>query len=174
MTASHKTAHAVIACALMFVALAPRAQSVAPPPLKLGVIVAATGPAAGLGTAARSGALLAQKQLNAAGGVGGRQVQLLIRDDATNPDTALTHANELVRAEKVDVVVALTTTASSIAVGSVTSTSVGPADFVLGHRRNHRARTQVRRPPGREPGRQREGVSRLRAQRRSEEDGGAV
>jgi branched-chain amino acid transport system substrate-binding protein len=126
MTASHKTAHAVIACALMFVALAPRAQSVAPPPLKLGVIVAATGPAAGLGTAARSGALLAQKQLNAAGGVGGRQVQLLMRDDATNPDTALTHANELVHTEKVDLVVALTTTASSIAVGSVTSTSVLP------------------------------------------------
>ena len=96
---------------------------VQPPPLRIGVVVAATGAAAGLGTAARTGALLAQKQINAAGG---RQVQLLLRDDATNPDTALTHANELVRTEKVDVVVALTTTASSISIGGVTSAGPTP------------------------------------------------
>src|SRR5258705_7884768 len=81
-------------------AFASQAQTTAPPPLRIGVVVAATGPAAGLGTAARTGALLAQKQINASGG---RPVQLLLRDDATNPDTALTHANELVRTEKVDV-----------------------------------------------------------------------
>src|SRR5712671_1216628 len=97
--------------------------AVPPPPLRIGVVVSATGAAAGLGTAARTGALLAQKQINAAGG---RQVQLLLRDDATNPDTALTHANELVRTEKVDVLVALTTTASSISIGGVTSATPTP------------------------------------------------
>lgn len=98
-----------------------QAQTASLPPLRLGVIVAATGPAAVLGAAARTGALLAQKQINAAGGVDGRKVELLLRDDATNPDTALTHANELVRSEKVEAVIALTTTASSIAIGGVTS-----------------------------------------------------
>lgn len=106
-------------CTLLALPQAAHAQT--PPPLKLGVIVAATGPAALLGTAARSGALLAQKQINAAGGVNGRQVQLLLRDDATNPDTALTHANELVRGEKVEALIVLTTAASSIAAGGVTS-----------------------------------------------------
>lgn len=96
-------------------------QAQTQPPLKIGVIVAATGPAAIMGTAARSGALLAEKQINASGGLNGRTVQLLVRDDATNPDTALTHANELVRSQKVDVLLALTTTASSISVGGVTS-----------------------------------------------------
>lgn len=116
----------LLAIALAGCSLAGQAQPLTQPPLKLGVIVAATGPAAGLGGAARSGALLAQKQINAAGGVGGRQVQLLLRDDATNPDTALTHANELARTEKVDIVLALTTTASSIAIGGVTSASGMP------------------------------------------------
>ncbi|NDZ17334.1 ABC transporter substrate-binding protein [Variovorax sp. WS11] len=120
MTAFPHPAAVLVAASLFACALSAQAQQ---PPLKLGVIVAATGPAAALGTAARSGALLAQKQLNAAGG---RQVQLLLRDDATNPDTALTHANELVRGEKVDVVIALTTTASSIAVGGVTSAGPTP------------------------------------------------
>src|SRR5882672_8761566 len=102
------TSRLTLATASAAFAFASQAQTTAPPPLRIGV-VAATGPAAGLGTAARTGALLAQKQINASGG---RPVQLLLRDDATNPDTALTHANELVRTEKVDVVVALTTTAS--------------------------------------------------------------
>ncbi|SDH85510.1 ABC transporter substrate-binding protein [Variovorax sp. OV700] len=111
------------ACSIVCVAVPAWAQQ---PPLKVGVIAAVTGPAALTFAAARSGALLAQKQINAAGGVGGRQVQLLIRDDATNPDSALTHANELVRTEKVDVIVALTTTASSIAIGGVTTAAVTP------------------------------------------------
>lgn len=101
--------------------IAPASQAQTQPPLKLGVIVAATGPAAVMGTAARSGALLAEKQINASGGIGGRQVQLLVRDDATNPDTALTHANELVKGQQVDVLIVLSTTASSISVGGVTS-----------------------------------------------------
>jgi len=102
------------------------AQPSSQPPLRIGLIVAATGPAALLGTASRSGALLAQKQINAAGGVNGREVQLLVRDDATNPDTALTHANELVRGSKVDVMVTLTTTASTIAVGGITHSAQMP------------------------------------------------
>jgi branched-chain amino acid transport system substrate-binding protein len=89
-------------------------------PVKVGLIVSATGPAAVLGTTARTGALLAAKEINAKGGINGRPLELLVRDDATNPDSALTHANDLVRAEKVSAVIVLGPTASSIAVGGVT------------------------------------------------------
>lgn len=120
MKSTHRRWNLWAACLGMLAALPGHAQTASQPPLRLGVIVAATGPAALLGNAARSGALLAQKQINASGGVNGREVQLLVRDDATNPDTALTHANELVRGQKVDMMLTLTTTASAIAVGGIT------------------------------------------------------
>jgi branched-chain amino acid transport system substrate-binding protein len=57
-------------------------------PLKIGFVGGLTGRTADLGVAGRDGALLALEQANAAGGVGGRQVELLTADDQQNPATA--------------------------------------------------------------------------------------
>jgi len=50
----------------------------------------------------RRGMELAVEQVNAAGGVGGRKIEVITRDDNANPGDAVRMAEELVSAEKVD------------------------------------------------------------------------
>jgi branched-chain amino acid transport system substrate-binding protein len=51
----------------------------------------------------RQGWELAQEKINAAGGVGGRKLETVFRDDGGKPEDAVRHAGELLEAEKVDV-----------------------------------------------------------------------
>ena len=92
-------------------------------PIKIGAIVSITGPGAGLGNPERNGLLLAEKQINAKGGIGGRPVKLIVEDDASNPDTALSKANDLLFSQKVVALVGPSLTASTVAVGGVTNTN---------------------------------------------------
>jgi branched-chain amino acid transport system substrate-binding protein len=46
---------------------------------------------------------LAVEQINAAGGINGKQVQLIVRDDNANPGDAVRAAEELISREQVDV-----------------------------------------------------------------------
>ena len=71
------------------------------PPIRLGVIVDTSGPTSSLGIAGRNGMQLAVEQANAAGGIHGRQIELLQRDDGFNPEQADRAASELIKA-KVD------------------------------------------------------------------------
>jgi branched-chain amino acid transport system substrate-binding protein len=50
----------------------------------------------------RKGWELAVEEVNAAGGLAGRRVEVIARDDAGKPDDAVRHATELVASEKVD------------------------------------------------------------------------
>ncbi|MBL8703183.1 MAG: ABC transporter substrate-binding protein [Alphaproteobacteria bacterium] len=52
----------------------------------------------------RNGWNLAVEQVNAAGGIGGRKLETIFRDDAGKPEDAVRFAGELVNAEKVDIV----------------------------------------------------------------------
>lgn len=63
--------------------------------IRIGFIGALSGPAADLGEAGRNGTLLAVDEINARGGVGGRPIELLIRDATTNPETAYKAAETL-------------------------------------------------------------------------------
>lgn len=64
-------------------------------PWRLGFLGAMSGHYSDLGLTGRNGALLAVEQRNAAGGVRGRPVELLIRDDAQHPETAVRAVQEL-------------------------------------------------------------------------------
>jgi branched-chain amino acid transport system substrate-binding protein len=105
-------------------------------PIKIGAIVSITGPGAGLGNPERNGLLLAEKQINAKGGINGRPIKLVVEDDASNPDTALSKANDLLFSQKVVALLGPSLTASTVAVGGVTNankipqiafTGLGPA-----------------------------------------------
>ena len=50
----------------------------------------------------RNGWQLALEEINSAGGVMGKQIEVISRDDAGKPGTAVTVAEELVRKDKVD------------------------------------------------------------------------
>ena len=105
-------------------------------PIKIGAIVSATGAGAGLGIPERNGMLLAEKTINAKGGINGRPIKLVVEDDASNPDTALSKANDLLFSQKVVGLIGPSLTASTVAIGGVTHankipqiafTGIGPA-----------------------------------------------
>ena len=105
-------------------------------PIKVGAIVSITGAGAGLGGPERNGLLLAEKEINAKGGINGRPLKIIVEDDASNPDTALSKANDLVFNQKVVALLGPSLTASTVAVGGVTHankipqiafTGIGPA-----------------------------------------------
>jgi branched-chain amino acid transport system substrate-binding protein len=69
--------------------------------LKLGLVAAMSGQSAKSGEAIVRGLSLAIDEINAKGGVLGKKVELLVRDDGSNPAKGVVAARELVQREKV-------------------------------------------------------------------------
>lgn len=69
--------------------------------IKVGWFGPLTGPTATDGTLSRDAALLAVEQVNAAGGIGGKQVQLVTEDDQGKPEEALKAVQKLINSDKV-------------------------------------------------------------------------
>ncbi|NEQ42105.1 MAG: ABC transporter substrate-binding protein [Leptolyngbya sp. SIOISBB] len=74
-------------------------------PIKLGLVAAITGPSAVSGEAITRGLTLALEDINAQGGVmGGRPLELVIRDDESTPAKGVAAARELIEKEQVALV----------------------------------------------------------------------
>lgn len=73
----------------------------------------------------RNGWNLALEQVNAAGGVGGRMLETIFRDDAGRPEDAVRHAGELINAERVNL----------LAGGFLSNVGLAIADFANQNRR---------------------------------------
>ena len=71
-------------------------------PIRIGVIAPLTGPSADFGTSVQQGAQLAVDEINAAGGVLGRSIELVVKDDGGDPATGLAAATALVTQSHVD------------------------------------------------------------------------
>jgi branched-chain amino acid transport system substrate-binding protein len=72
--------------------------------LKLGLVAAMSGQSAKSGEAIVRGLSLAIDEINAKGGLLGKKVELLVRDDESNPAKGVVAARELVQREKVTMV----------------------------------------------------------------------
>ena len=70
-------------------------------PLKLGLVAAMSGQSAKSGEAIVRGLTVAIDEINAKGGLLGRKVELVVRDDESNPAKGVVAARELVQREKV-------------------------------------------------------------------------
>ena len=90
------------AAALSFPAIL-RAQS--KDPLRIGFPLPLTGPFAALAADQQRGATLAMEELNAQGGVLGRKVEVLFRDDQLKPAVGAQRTKELIENEKVQFIV---------------------------------------------------------------------
>lgn len=77
----------------------------------------------------RQGWELAQEQVNAAGGVLGRKIETIFRDDAGKPEDAVRHAGDLLSAEKVDL----------LAGGYLSNVGLAIADFANQNKRLYAA-----------------------------------
>lgn len=84
-------------------------------PLRIGFLGGLTGRVADLGTAGRNGVILAVEERNLSGGINGRRVELLVRDDEQNPETGKREFLSLA-AEKVEAVIGPMTSSIAVAV----------------------------------------------------------
>jgi len=88
--------------------------------IKVGFFGPLTGPFAGLGLDAKKGAEFATKQLNAAGGINGKKVELVTYDDQGNPAEAVSVVRKLMEHDDV----------AAIIDGSLSLTSIAAAPVV--------------------------------------------
>ncbi|MCZ7567671.1 MAG: ABC transporter substrate-binding protein [Ardenticatenaceae bacterium] len=86
-------------------------------PIKIGGGFALTGDESALDLPAANGAKLAAKEINTAGGVLGRQVDLIIHDSQYKMDVTAQVAKQFVEQDKVDAVIGFTDTDSVLAAG---------------------------------------------------------
>lgn len=87
-------ARSVLATAVVMAAPVAMAQNT----IKIGMITDRVGPAKSFAEPVAAGAVYAVKELNAKGGVLGRQIELLVEDDQGRPDVSATAARKLVDA----------------------------------------------------------------------------
>src|SRR5205823_1582629 len=80
--------------------VAPRAWA-QPAPIKLGTLTPLTGAGGNYGPSMRKSMEWVAEQINAAGGVNGRKIQLVSEDDQTNPEAAVRAARKLIDVDKV-------------------------------------------------------------------------
>jgi branched-chain amino acid transport system substrate-binding protein len=107
--------------ALVLAALvaAPLGAARAGPPIKVGAILAVTGPASNLGAPeARTLELLVEQQ-NAKGGLAGRPIQLLLRDSGGSPEKAVSFARQLIDEEQVVAIVGPSTSGETMAIKAI-------------------------------------------------------
>src|SRR5918998_4238387 len=86
--------------------------------IRIGHLTPVTGFLGPLGEFAQMGVRLAAEEINAAGGVLGRPVELVI-EDSVNPQTASAKAERLIERDKVAMIIGEISSASALAIGQV-------------------------------------------------------
>jgi len=85
-------------------------------PIRVGYLPALTGPSSSTGIGINRGLQLAVQEINAAGGIKGRKLELITRDTQSEPTKAVNGAAELAQREKVSVVFGPVNSGESLAV----------------------------------------------------------
>lgn len=73
--------------------------------IKIGLIGPLSGQLAEYGLHNKNGAQLAVDEINASGGINGKKLELVVRDDQNNPTKAATYIRDLLQNEKIDVLI---------------------------------------------------------------------
>ncbi|HEY8026191.1 MAG TPA: ABC transporter substrate-binding protein, partial [Burkholderiaceae bacterium] len=90
-------------------------SAIAADPIKIGVSGPFTGGSAPMGVSMRDGVKLAVTEINAKGGILGRQIQLIERDDEAKPERGVQVAQELINKEQVVATVGFINTGVALA-----------------------------------------------------------
>ena len=103
----------VIVCAVV---MSTGSVSFAANTIKVGIIDSYSGPAAVFGVDMRDGFKMGVDEINAKGGILGRKIEFVTRDEKFKPDVALSMAKEVVMKEKVDILMGTISSASALAI----------------------------------------------------------
>ncbi len=85
--------------------------------IKIGYFGDLSGPTIDFGQSAQNGALMVAEEINQAGGINGRKIDIVIEDDQGSPELAATVVNKLTRQDKVIALIAGGASGSSLAAG---------------------------------------------------------
>lgn len=103
--------------AALAVALSPTAA--AAQDVKIGALLSVTGPASFLGAPEARTLEMAVADLNAKGGIGGRKVQLVVKDTGGSPEKAISFAKQLVEEDQVFAIIGPSTSGETMAVKAI-------------------------------------------------------
>src|ERR1043165_3064406 len=87
-------------------------------PLKIGIFAPKAGIAGTIGECGLRGTMFAVARINAAGGIAGRKVELIVEEE-TNPKDSIERLRKLVLQDKVDCVQGIVASGVSLAMGAV-------------------------------------------------------
>ncbi len=88
-------------------------------PIIIGEVGSMTGSEATFGTSTHNGIMLAVKEVNAAGGIKGRKVEILSLDDQGKPDEAATAATKLITQNKIQALLGEVASSRSLAMAPI-------------------------------------------------------
>lgn len=105
--------------AAVAIALAASGPALAEDPIKIGVVTPLSGAYAPIGQQVRWGVELATREVNEAGGILGRQIQLFFEDEEANPAVAVQRSERLFEVENVDFLTGTVNSGATLAVGQL-------------------------------------------------------
>jgi len=73
-------------------------------PIRIGYLPALTGPSSSTGIGINRGTVMAVEEINAAGGINGRKIELIVRDTQSDPTKAVNAVAELTQRQKVAII----------------------------------------------------------------------
>ena len=97
------------------VAAAPMARGT----VKVGAIFSVTGPAANLGAPEQKTAEMLVEKINAAGGINGAKIQLLVKDSGGKPENAVSLAKQFIDEDKVLAIIGPSTSGETMAIKGI-------------------------------------------------------
>jgi len=107
--------------------------------IKIGVLTPLSGTYAGIGQQVRWGIDQSVEEINTAGGIAGRQIELVYEDSEANPAVAVTKAEKLFTVDNVDFLTGTVNSGATLAVGQVAdragkliATTVSFSDAITG------------------------------------------
>jgi branched-chain amino acid transport system substrate-binding protein len=108
----------VLVCAACMIA-AVAASSVAGGTIKVGAILAETGPASFLGAPEAKTLRMLVDDINAKGGINGNKIELIIKDTQASPEKAVSFAKQLIDEDKVFAIIGPSTSGETMAIKNI-------------------------------------------------------
>lgn len=87
--------------------------------IKIGAIFAETGPASFLGAPEAKTARVMVDQINADGGINGREIELILKDSAGSPEKTISFTKQLIEEEKVFAIIGPSTSGETMAIKAI-------------------------------------------------------